>query len=174
MLMDRHWNVLESNEAAPLFFGRFVDLSAWPGPRNLLELMFDPAGMRPFIRDWDRVSRSLIGRLHREAIGQVLDARGAELLATLQRYPGAPTGRPRAHREDLPMIPLAFEKDGMVLSYFSMVATVGTPTTVAAQELRVECMFPADAATERAHLDFMAGRASPADPARPEPSPKEK
>lgn len=28
--------------------------------------------------------------------------------------------------------------------WFSMVSTVGTPQTVSAQELRVECMFPAD------------------------------
>ena len=31
-------------------------------------------------------------------------------------------------------------KDGQVLNYFSMVTTVGTPQTVAAQELRIECM----------------------------------
>jgi hypothetical protein len=30
------------------------------------------------------------------------------------------------------------------LNYFSMVTTVGTPQTVAAQELRIECMFPAE------------------------------
>ena len=30
------------------------------------------------------------------------------------------------------MIPIGFEKDGVELNYFSMIATVGTPTTVAA------------------------------------------
>ena len=38
-----------------------------------------------------------------------------------------------------------------MLSYFSMVTTVGTPQTVAAQELRLESLFPADEATERHH-----------------------
>jgi hypothetical protein len=33
-----------------------------------------------------------------------------------------------------------------------MVATVGTPQAVAAEELRLECMFPADEATEELHL----------------------
>lgn len=53
-----------------------------------------------------------------------------------------------------PKIAISFEKDGLVLRYFSMVSTVGTPTTVAAQELRVECLFPADAETERLHLSL--------------------
>ncbi|MBV8885413.1 MAG: hypothetical protein JO235_15660 [Chroococcidiopsidaceae cyanobacterium CP_BM_RX_35] len=38
-----------------------------------------------------------------------------------------------------------------MLNYFSMVTTVGTPQTIAAQELRIECMFPADEATEIHH-----------------------
>ena len=30
MVMDRHWNVVLVNDAAPRFFGSFVDLAAWP------------------------------------------------------------------------------------------------------------------------------------------------
>jgi hypothetical protein len=55
----------------------------------------------------------------------------------------------------LPVIPISFVKDGQVLNYFSMVATVGTPQTIAAQELRLECMFPVDEATEARHLEIM-------------------
>ena len=54
-----------------------------------------------------------------------------------------------------PVIPIGFVKDGKVLNYFSMVTTVGTPQTVAAQELRIECMFPADEATEASHLALL-------------------
>jgi hypothetical protein len=57
----------------------------------------------------------------------------------------------------LPFVPLSFVKDGSVLSYFSMISTVGTPQTVAAQELRIECMFPADEATEQDHVQMMSG-----------------
>jgi hypothetical protein len=42
-----------------------------------------------------------------------------------------------------------------VLNYFSMVTTVGTPQTIASQELRVECIFPADESTEQQHLTLM-------------------
>jgi hypothetical protein len=43
-----------------------------------------------------------------------------------------------------------------VLNYFSMVTTVGTPQTVAAQELRIESLFPADETTEKEHASFLS------------------
>lgn len=156
ILMDRYWNVLATNEASPRFFGSFIDMASRTGPRNVLHLMFDPTGMRPFIRDWDKVAASLIGRVRREAVGGVLDPGTRELLAALLAYPGAPATRTAQTSGELPMIPLSFEKDGEMLSYFSMVSTVGTPTTVAAQELRIECMFPADDITERRHHELAA------------------
>ena len=156
VLMDRHWNVLAANAAAPLFFGRFVDLAAWAKPRNLLRLIFDPTGLRPFIQDWQRVARTLLDRVHREAVGHVLDRGSRELLDALLAYPGVPAGAvAKPDGDDLPMIPISFVKDGLKLRFFSMVATVGTPATVAAQELRVECLFPADEETERQHLAFI-------------------
>jgi len=48
LVLDRYW-VVTTNEAAPPFFGSFVDLEAHLQPRNLLDLMFDPAGMRSFV-----------------------------------------------------------------------------------------------------------------------------
>src|SRR5262250_2356278 len=34
LVLDRHWNVVRTNQAAPRFFGSFVDLEASPKPRN--------------------------------------------------------------------------------------------------------------------------------------------
>jgi transcriptional regulator with XRE-family HTH domain len=51
LLMDRYWNVVRTNSAASAFFGSMIDLSAFPKPRNLLELTFDPVGLRPHIED---------------------------------------------------------------------------------------------------------------------------
>jgi len=47
------------------------------------------------------------------------------------------------------MLPISFAKDGLTLSYFSMVTTLGTPLDITAQELRIESFYPADEATER-------------------------
>jgi hypothetical protein len=36
-----------------------------------------------------------------------------------------------------------------------MVTTVGTPQTIAAQELRLECMYPVDKETEMEHVKLI-------------------
>ena len=55
LVLDRHWNVIRTNQAAPRFFGLFVDLEARPKPRNLLDLMFDPAGCGLLLRSGRRL-----------------------------------------------------------------------------------------------------------------------
>ena len=167
VVMDRYWNVLMTNESAPRFFNCFIDMSARTSPRNLLHLMFDPQGMRPFIADWEAVAKSLIQRVYRESVGRVIDEKTRELLDALLDYPDvqAEWKSPKALSAlpvspTMPVIPLGFVKDGRVLNYFSMVATVGTPQTVAAQELRIECMFPADEATEALHIALMGEAAA--------------
>ncbi len=143
LLMDRYWNVLKTNEAAPRFFGSFVDLSRWPKPRNLLHLMFDPNGMRPFIADWKEVASGLLQRVHREAVGHVVDVKTIALLNELKRYPGVKE-LSAVRKDQGPVLPITFVKDGQRSSFFSLISTVGTPECITAQELRIECMFPAD------------------------------
>ena len=155
LVMDRYWNVLMTNRSAPRFFSRFTDLSARKAPRNMLHLIFDPDGLRPCVADWPTVAASLIQRVYREAVGRVIDDKIKELLAALMAYPDVEPAwaSPKAASAQAvaPVIPIGLVKGGRVLNYFSMVTTVGTPQTVAAQELRIECMFPADEATEAFH-----------------------
>ena len=162
LVMDRYWNVLMTNDAAPRFFNCFIDMAARTEPRNMLHLVFDPQGMRPFVADWETVAQSLIQRVYRESVGRVIDEKTQELLSALLAYPDVraewknpktPGAMPAT--PVLPVIPLSFAKDGQVLNYFSMVTTVGTPQTIAAQELRIECMFPADDQTETLHERLM-------------------
>ena len=141
LVLDRHWYVIRSNEAAPRFFGSFIDLEKRPKPRNLLELMFDPAGMRPFVEEWEKVAAGLLQRVHREAVGQVIDAELQELLKRLREYPGVAELKPSLTPQS-PVLPITFRRDNQRFSYFSLITTVGTPQCITAQELRVECMFP--------------------------------
>lgn len=159
VVMDRYWNVMMANESAPRFFDSFINMPARKGPRNLLHLMFDPQGMRPFIKDWERLAHSLIQRVHRESTGRVVDSRTRELLADLLKYPGV-REKWRSPGDgntmgNTPVISYSFLWSGHVLNYFSMVTTVGSPNAVAAQELRIECMFPSDPETEARHAQVM-------------------
>ena len=141
LVLDRYWNVVRTNKAAPQFFGSFVDLEARPKPRNLLDLMFDPVGMRPFVEEWETVAAGLLQRVRREAVGQVLDAKLHELLKRFREYPGvAALKLPLAPQS--PVLPIVFRRGNQRFSYFSLITTVGTPQCITAQELRVECMFP--------------------------------
>ncbi|HTV84675.1 MAG TPA: helix-turn-helix transcriptional regulator [Dyella sp.] len=168
IVMDRYWNVLAANASSPRFFGWFIDMAARKGPRNMLHLIFDPDGMRPFVAEWETVAQSLIQRIRREAVGHVLDEGTRHLLDALFAYPGVDAAwrlqGAAGPAPNLPMIPLGFRKGDKVLRYFSMVTTVGAPQSVAAQELRIESLFPADEETERAHEAWMSASHAPAQP----------
>jgi len=156
LVMDRYWNVLMTNECAPRFFNCFIDMAAREGPRNMLHLMFDPQGMRPFVANWEDLAKSLFERVYRESIGRVVDEKTRELLAALLAYPDVNSEwKNPVALGFMPVIPMSFVKDGQLLNYFSMVTTVGTPQTVAAQELRIESMFPADETTESRHVALL-------------------
>jgi MmyB-like transcription regulator ligand binding domain len=161
VVMDRYWNVLMTNKVAPIFFNRFIDMKKRTGPRNMLHLMFDPDGMRPHIADWDHVAPTLIHRISQESVGHFTDSKTQELITELLSYPGINADRktPKAvsMTPSLPVIPLGFNYKGATLRYFSMVTTVGTPQTVAAQELRIESLFPVDESAEELHHELMAG-----------------
>lgn len=144
LVMDRYWNVIRTNQAAPRFFGSFVNLAERKAPRNLLDLMFDPGGMRPFVEDWEQVAAGLLQRIYRESLGHVMDQKTVELLHNLEKYPGVKELNVVAKVHG-PVLPITFKKGSERISYFSLITTVGTPHCVTAQELRIECMFPMDA-----------------------------
>ena len=122
----------------------------------MLHLMFDPKGMRPFIANWEDVAKSLFERVHRESIGRVVDEKTKNLLTALLAYPDVQgEWKNPVALGFMPVIPMSFVKADQLLNYFSMVTTVGTPQTIAAQELRIESMFPADEATEARHNELM-------------------
>jgi transcriptional regulator with XRE-family HTH domain len=161
IVMDRYWNVLLTNDAAPRFFNCFVNLSERPAPRNMLHLMFDPQGLRPFVANWEALAKTLIQRVHREAVGHRVDQKTKDLVTDLLAYPDVQSDWKAPERlSALPMIPMSFVKDGATMNYFSLVTTVGTPQTIAAQELRLECIYPADDATEVLHANLLAASAN--------------
>jgi transcriptional regulator with XRE-family HTH domain len=150
VVMDRHWDILMANAAATLMFAWLLGGERSERPANVLRLMFDPGGLRPFVANWEQVGEALVQRVHREAIGGVPDDRTAALLRELLALPGVPERwrAPDLTAAPLPVIPVEFRKGRLAVSYFSMVTTVGTPQDVTAEEIRLESFFPADEATE--------------------------
>jgi transcriptional regulator with XRE-family HTH domain len=150
VVMDRHWNLLLTNGAASRFFAQFIDVTAETPPLNVLKLIFDPAKVRPYVRNWESVAEGLIQRVHREAVGGMLDERTRLLLEELLRYPGVPERWSIADLTTAPsaVLPVEFQIGEITMRYFSTVTTLGTPRDITLQELRIECFFPADRETE--------------------------
>jgi transcriptional regulator with XRE-family HTH domain len=161
VVMNRHWTILKTNRAAERFFGFLLDeaASAAKEPANVVRLMFSPAGLRPYVKNWEAVAEALIERVHREAVGSVVDEATAALLKDVLAYPDVPLRwrSPSLDRPLLPLVPVSFEKGGMTFSFFSTVTTLGTPRDITLQEIRIECFFPLDQAT-REHAAVLAAR----------------
>jgi transcriptional regulator with XRE-family HTH domain len=149
VVMDRHWNVLSTNDAAQAFFGWLLGDEEVDQPANVIRLMFDPEGIRPCVSNWEAAADVLVQRVHREAIGGIPDPATVALLDEALAYPGVPTEWhvPDLANPPLPVVPITFEKDGLALSYFSTVTTFGTPQDAMLQEIRLESFFPADEST---------------------------
>jgi hypothetical protein len=98
---------------------------------------------RHTILSLDNVSRILLQRVYRESVGHVIDDNTRRLLDELLAYPDVPRDWKAHHvpsaTPTMPVIPLGFVSEGVVLRYFSMVTSVGTPQTIAAQLQNQTC-----------------------------------
>lgn len=151
VVMNRTWDILTSNDAATRFFGHLLGDAALTSPPNVVRMMFDPAGLRPFVSNWDAVAESLVRRVHREAVGGVADEATAALLAEVLAYPDVPErwSRSDSNAPLVPVIPVSFSRHGREYTFFSAITTLGTPQDVTLQELRIECFFPMNSETVR-------------------------
>jgi transcriptional regulator with XRE-family HTH domain len=162
VVMNRHWDLLRTNRAAARFFAFLLAGSGWDGPANVVRLMLSPDGLRPFVTNWEATAEALIRRVHREAVGGILDPATARLLEEVLAFPGVPARwRQPSPGGPLPppILPVAFEKEGRSFRFFSALTTLGTPQDVLLQEIRIESFFPLDAATreQAVELGRMAG-----------------
>ena len=154
LVLDRHWNVLDVNEGSARVQRAFLDSAAVAdlGPPNAMRLMFHPRAFRPHIVNWEATAASLIQWLHRDALSGFADSETRALLQELLSYPDVPRHWRTLDLEasTAPFLPIEFSKDELSLRYFTTLTSLGTPHDITLQELRIECFFPADEATEAA------------------------
>jgi len=154
LVLDRHWNVLDVNEGSARVQQAFLDSAAVAelGTPNAMRLMFHPRAFRPHIVNWEAIAASLIQWLHRDALSGFADSETRALLQELLSYPDVPRHWRTLDVEasTTPFLPIEFSKDELSLRYFTTLTSLGTPHDITLQELRIECFFPADEATEAA------------------------
>lgn len=149
MVIDRDWNILQWNDGARRLWQWALDGRDAPPEllANAITAATDPRALRPSIVNWDAIATTIAHHLQ-----AACDAENdASRRARLARLRAAVGDVPRSlHAAALPFVPLALRARGEALELFVTVTTLGTPTDVTAQELRIESYFPADAASERA------------------------
>jgi hypothetical protein len=120
-----------------------------PKHGNVMRQVFDPDDMRPYVANWEAVAGELIRHLHNEVAAAPSDARARALLDEVLKYPDIPTGwRTRdPGATALPLLTTQFHLDGGKLRFLSTFSTFGASRDVTIDELRIECLFPADAGT---------------------------
>lgn len=146
-VMNRHWDTLLTNQALTRVIG--LVKGGAPLHSNIVRQVFDPNDMRPFFANWEEVAGELIRHLHDEVAAAPSDTKARALLAEVLAYPGVPAHwrRREPGATPLPLLTTVFRRDNLELHFFSTLTTFGTPRDVTLDELRIECMFPADEAT---------------------------
>jgi transcriptional regulator with XRE-family HTH domain len=164
-VIDRYWNLILTNDAATRLLITFIDPDQLQirfnvdGKINLMRVLFHLQGLRPFMVNWEKLAGHLLQRLQREAMAEGEGEQSTALLNELMSYPdvaelgqsskrSALTSR-RASSQDALLLTAHFKRDYLEWNFFSTIATLGTPYDITLQELRIECLFPADEATEQ-------------------------
>jgi transcriptional regulator with XRE-family HTH domain len=149
MLIDRHWNILESNLAFDLMCESFVedpDLMR-EQPLNLIRCFLNPRCLGNSVVNYDEMYRTMVNRVRRFINVMGSDPESSALLEEVLSF------RPQQSKriaEDIPnlVMPLKLKKGDKELSLFTMVATMGAPLNITLQEIQLEFGLPVDQASQ--------------------------
>jgi transcriptional regulator with XRE-family HTH domain len=156
IVIDRYWNLLLANKGATRLLNIFIDpdklqtLFCIDGKINLMRVTFHPQGLRSFIANWEELAQYLLQRVHREVNSSIENEQSALLFDELISYPGVfdlwNISSQFTHNDLI--LTTHFKKHDLDLRFFATISTLGTPYDITLQEMRIECLFPADELTE--------------------------
>ncbi len=160
IVLDRHWNIVLANQAMQRLTRLFLSEAeaARAGAPNIMRLTYHPRGLRSWIVNWEETASAYIQWLHRDLL-RTGDPKSAALLDELLAYPGIPRAWLALDLDasTAPFLAMEFRRDAVRMSFFTLIASLGTPYDITLHELRIESFFPADAATDAALRALAAG-----------------
>lgn len=156
IVIDGGWNITARNEATRKFFAPFhAGYDAPPGVAdNAMLTVFHPGALRRYMVDWRGFAAAFLQLLHRD-VGRG-SAPAARLLADVMRFPDVASLAPSRIDSDgqFPLMTMRLRRDDYEIAFFSTFTHFALPTDVDTEQLRIECFFPADAATEALALEL--------------------
>jgi len=158
LVVDRHWKLVESNQATQRLLAGLVPQWLQP-PINVLRLSLHPSGLAPYIHNLPVWRAHLLDRLRRQ-VDATNDPELISLLQELRSYPGGNDAP--AHDAIGPhgaiAVPMELALGDTVLSMLSTTTVFGTPMDITLAELALEAFVPADDTTAH-RLRELAGNA---------------
>lgn len=147
--VDRHWTLIEANDAAQPFLSAVSDPALLQPPINVLRISLHPGGLAPMIENLAEWRVHLLARVRR----QMEISGDAELVRLHDELEALAGGRepPSRHQGPLPIaLPFRLRFGDRVLNLLSTITVFGSPLDVMLDEIAIESFFPADAATAAA------------------------
>ena len=147
LVLDAQWNIVMHNAASKRIFEPFKNGTYTP---NVMRKVFDPDALRPFIVNWQEIAACMMHSIHRE-LAATGNTALVELRDELLAYPGvpAPWRAPDAVSAVDPLVAMQLRRGDVSMAFFSTITQFATPRDVTLQQLKIECFFPADCATEQ-------------------------
>lgn len=148
--INRTWDILEANDSARQLF---TAMGAGP---NMIEFVLF-LGTLDIVENWEETAYLALLRLRSEIAHLGGDKRLSDYAARLASHPRLKSADIGRIDLDQAVIPTVFRFGDKRLSVFSAIAMFGSVQDVAASEIRIELMYPADELTA-AFFGSLAGR----------------
>jgi len=147
VVMNRAYDVVTMNGAGMRLLPLVVaNPAALVPPFNAMRGLFDPDGFRPFVQNWEAGARSLLSRLHREALHHPEDQRLRDLIDECLAFPGVPDDwrEPDFSAASAPTFTVRLHKDDLRLAFLTTLTVFSAPQNVTLEDLLIESYFPLD------------------------------
>lgn len=149
-VMDNDWNILRANKAASRLLAMLLnDIQKPPsGSANVIDWLVLDGGINTVLANWQEIGFELVRRIHRkgevEGSDPSLHLSLAKLVAALENAK-VPT-KPKTTE---PFLPICVRKGGLELTLYSTVTRIADPRDITLQELTLQTLCPANAATDQ-------------------------
>jgi hypothetical protein len=156
--IDRHWNLVQSNQAfAPYLAGAAAHFLT--PPVNVLRLSLHPRGLGSRILNHGEWREHVVARLRRSFEASA-DPYIADLVNELRSLPSPLGSRDRLGVEIGGVLtPMILETEAGRIAMFSTTTVFGTPLDVTLDEVAIESFFPADETSDRRMRQLFVGSA---------------
>ncbi len=153
MIIDRYWNILMANDAMKCISEIFVADSNMLDEEgiNLMRLVLHPRCWRKNIQNIVEFEPYMASRVSRALNTDPQDKKMRALWEEICSYSDEDETSSSDSWDGLPQLlkPIHLKNNGVELKLFTTIATLGAPQDITLQELRIECGFPVDKASEK-------------------------